>query len=234
MDQDGFDVLARRVGSATTRRSAVARLAALGLGALVGGDALAATRFGKKKPKQCGKTTPCPECQQCTRKHKCKAVKNGVACGQDGSCQSGGCVCPAGSFGCGSTGCCANGQACTQAGCGACSPIANFNICTTPTAQCGQFGPNPEQDVCGCVTSVGNAVVCSSGAADCVACTTDADCATALGAPGVCIDISGGCAGCPGGMTKACVLSSCTDHAATAVHAARRPMISIRLRGASR
>lgn len=222
MESERFDQFARRLGGQTSRRSALAALAALSLGGLAGRSSDAAASRGHK-PKECDKTTPCPECQKCNKKHKCKAVKDGSACTDGGTCQSGACVCPTGSFPCDSThSCCANGTACTNdPTCGACPNIPD--VCKG-TAQCGQYGPDPLLDVCGCLTSVENRNVCSSAFGKCVSCTTDAECKTALGgADAVCADLSNcggfcdGSAGQPDTNGKACLFVGCEDFSGSAM-----------------
>jgi hypothetical protein len=213
MESDRFDHLTRRLGAPTTRRTTLGLLAALGLGG-VARDA--AARSNKKKPKECSKSRPCPDCQKCSKKHhKCKPVKNGTACTAGGTCQSGACVCPTGMYACASTGtCCANGTACTGAAtCGAC-PAGD--VCATPVL-CGQWGPDPTQDLCACLTSVQNTTVCASSFGECFACTTDAECTTALGGPAVCVDLSNcagtcdGSGGQPDTNGRLCSVATCED-----------------------
>lgn len=207
MDRDRFDQLARRISSRTTRRSALAALAAVGVGGL--------TQRASLAKKQCGKTKPCPACQHCNKKHKCKPVKDGTTCTQGGTCQSGACVCPTGTYACASANtCCANGTTCTEATtCGVC-PAGD--VCSGAVV-CGQFGPDPTQDLCACVTSVQNTTTCSSGFGECFACTTDAECTTELGGPAACVDFSNCPAACDGSggqpdtHGRVCLFVGCED-----------------------
>lgn len=217
MDSERFDRLSRRIGAQTTRRSALAALAALGLGGVARLDSDAASSRGKKHKKQCTKKKPCPVCQKCNKHHKCKPLADGTACAQGATCQGGVCGCASGSFPCVGA-CCPNGHACTEAGCVASCP-AGGNFCTG-AVQCGVWGPDAAGS-CGCVTSVGSTTVCTSGADACVSCEVDADCATALGAPGVCVDVSAGCvSSCS--SAKICVYASCRALSATADGAGKR------------
>jgi hypothetical protein len=80
MDANGFDALARRIGSRTSRRAALA-LAVTGVFTIAVPDAEAV---------KCSKKKPCPECQLC-KKHKCRTL-TGTAC-TGGTCQNGVCTC---------------------------------------------------------------------------------------------------------------------------------------------
>lgn len=205
MDGVRFDQFVRQLRAPASRRAALAALAALGVGSLAVGDA----RAGKK---QCGKNKPCPECHKCTKKHKCKPVTDGTACEEGGTCQSGACACPGGSFACpadpgDSLVCCPSGQACgAESNCGSCPTISN--VCNG-TFACDRFGDGPN-DFCVCATSLAGKPLCSSLNNDCKPCESDVDCTEAFT---VCLDASPGpfgpCFDCPGNPPKICVSTLC-------------------------
>jgi len=154
MDADGFDTLARLVGSRTSRRLAIG-LATTGLWSLSVPEAEAA---------RCSKQNPCPECKRCKR-HRCKPAATQTACsGGAGACVKGTC-CPV-QRACGST-CCALGKQCSG---GVCVP-----------ACAGFFAPcDGDGDCCSvsCVPGFG-AKVCTCSTAGKV-CHSSGDCCSGL------------------------------------------------------
>jgi hypothetical protein len=158
MDADGFDTLARRIGSRTSRRLAIG-LAATGLLSVTVPDAVAA---------RCSAAKPCPECKKCKR-HRCRPDAKQTSCGGGtGACVKGTC-CPLQRV-CGST-CCPNGKQCSGgmcvpacAGFGdscnvdgdccsvSCVPVLNTKVCTCspPGKVCQSSG-----DCCGGTPCVG-------------------------------------------------------------------------------
>jgi hypothetical protein len=91
MDADRFDILARSLTAAGSRRAALAVALSGALGVLGLTDADDATASGKCKPK-------CAECKKCKKgtngkEGKCKKKPNGTAC-TGGTCRRGTCCVP--------------------------------------------------------------------------------------------------------------------------------------------
>ena len=69
---------------------------------------------------------------------------------------------------------------------------AEKDVCVTGEALCGGGS-------CICIRTTSGANFCGSGVFQCMACSTDAECATALAMPGsACIDLNHGICGCGG------------------------------------
>src|SRR5215207_5278865 len=84
MDAAQFDRLSRLVARSSTRRSALAFAAALGLG-------VSETEAGKKRKNQCkGGCGPCKACKKKGHKKKCVVAPDGTTC-KGGTCQAGTC-----------------------------------------------------------------------------------------------------------------------------------------------
>ena len=219
MDDHRFDALTRSLSS---RRTALGGV----LGSIAGllGLALPEEADAHNYLARCRRIQDPPRRRACIRRarahnrsHQCVPSCAGKACGSDGctgscgtcprgTCSAGQCVCPAGQFGCAATLCCPNGQACPGGQtCGACpanSPALCSGVAHSPC------GISSEGDGCGCVKSVQGAVACSAAYGGCVACTTDAQCTTALGEPGICVDVAG-CPACPETSGRACIVATC-------------------------
>jgi hypothetical protein len=121
MDADGFDTLARLIGTRTSRRLAIG-LATTGLLSLAVPGAAAA---------RCSKGSPCPACRKCKHR-RCRQVATQTSCnGGTGTCVQGTC-CPLQQV-CGST-CCAPGKQCSG---GICVPAcAGFFAACNGAADC--------------------------------------------------------------------------------------------------
>jgi hypothetical protein len=79
MDATGFDTLARRVGSRTSRRVAFGLAVA----------ALLTTAVPDAEAARCSKRRPCPECKRC-RRGQCKPQTGGFC--STGTCRDGRCL----------------------------------------------------------------------------------------------------------------------------------------------
>jgi hypothetical protein len=142
----------------------------------------------------------CIEGQQCCTDDECPGIT---------ACIFFGCRCPdEGDILCSAESCCEPGAevcpwdrshpqtgSCQAGGCPA------SNVCNSETI----YRCAPE---CGCLTSVDGATVCTAAEADeCVPCSHDVDCTTALGQPAVCIANGPHC-GCAG-LSAFCVTADC-------------------------
>ncbi len=202
MGASRFDQAARFLSHPRSRRASLAML----LGGLFAVGEIAGLAKKGKSRKKCRK---CKSCEKCI-KGKCKAKPDNTPCPEDRICQGGKCLCPSGTANCqnGPTAtCCPNGQACLPDSiCGAC-PVTGY--CDSDSVVfCGFVPGSP----CICVTSVDDATVCSNQNGLCLACTSDAQCTTALGVPAVCVTATGNrCAsvGCPAQEETVCLQASC-------------------------
>lgn len=224
MDEVRFDRLARMVGSRASRRAALVVLAGAGLG-----SALGIAGMGDAEAAKCSKKKPCEGvCVRC-KQGKCKKAKAGATCAASGgACAGTDCVCPTNAWLCPSAAtCCPNSQMCDGVNCGSCPNLSN--LCQG-LPFCGQYGPDPTQDVCGCVTSVDGGRTCSNLYGKCMDCTTDADCTTALGTKGVCLDLTG-CPACAESSTF-CAYTTCeappAGTQAAGSHGLRRLSLNVR------
>ena len=150
----------------------------------------------------------CIEGQQCCTDEECQGV---TVCGAIKFC-----VCPnEGDILCSADACCESGiEVC---------PINRSN----PHSGSCQAGGCPESDICNsetffrctpncvCVTSVDDATFCTAGEADqCVPCSHDSECTTALGESAICIARGPFCGNfCPEEVTAFCVKTNCSDDA---------------------
>lgn len=222
VEDETFDRVARSVDRLTSRRTTLGSLAGAGLGAFLSGiGAATEARKNRKKNKKrkckkpkitCGKTC-CSPGQGCVR-GKCVSCPAGsVFCeGVPGvverGCTEGACCfdpcsgetcCPANQEcvaaptttfcrcageDCGGS-CCPPGQVCAANVCGACPAGADPLCNQSPALACG----------CGfCATSVNNTTACVNETVfQCADCTSDSECTTLLGRPGLCVAVACTC-----------------------------------------
>src|SRR5215213_5291960 len=206
METTRFDALAKVTGTWTTwttRRAALALLAAVGFGRLH----LADVEAKKKKRHTC--KPKCDPCEKCKR-GKCKPKAAGTPCtlaGVVGTCCGGICLnTQADETNCGGCGTvCAAQQVCQT---GSCFPVSSVCPATRTalcpggvTTACGSSGPV----ICLCSQTTEGNVVCGAPvpSANCplfTSCTSSASCPAGQ----VCVE-TGSC--CPAGPTHACFAS---------------------------
>ena len=154
MDGAHFDRLSRLVARSSTRRSALAIAASLGLG-------ISQTEAGKERNNKCkGGCGPCKVCKKQGKQKKCVPAPSSATCASLGN------VCgPAVADGCGGTLACGP---CSTAGL---TPVCNAGICATCAATCATtctscFGLPDGLTICG-----------NQSSSQCTRpCTIDADC----------------------------------------------------------
>jgi hypothetical protein len=208
MDDRRFDDLARGVGCMSRRRWMLRLLAAGLFGALpalrrLEGAAAACVRLGRRCERRqdrcCGGAKGRRRCRCRRGQRACngRCIAATACCpGLERSCD-GGCI-PVGSC-CGNAEC--NGGVCAGGVCqrapfqGICT--AEMDICTLgPTFNCGTA-----PGLCSCVVRPNGLSFCAQNSAGCFDCTSDAECESALSAPGA-VCVRGGTCGCsPSGTT---------------------------------